>query len=94
MLTLNKQFLHHDDYTDIVTFNLATGNSPVIGECYISIDRVKDNADVYNTTLDDELLRVIFHGALHLCGYADKTQPDVIKMRNKEDYYLQLFSTL
>jgi len=91
LLTLNRQFLYHDDYTDIVTFNLAADNLPVIGECYISIDRIKENAHFYNTTINHELLRVIFHGALHLCGYADKTQHDISIIRNKEDHYLQLF---
>lgn len=93
LLSLNRQFLHHDDYTDIVTFNLAADGLPVIGECYISIDRIKDNASLYNTTLKKELLRVIFHGALHLCGYTDKLQHDVLLMRNKEDHYLHLFLT-
>lgn len=91
LLTLNRQFLQHEDFTDIITFNLAADNSPVIGECYISINRVKDNANLYNTTFMNELLRVIFHGALHLCGYTDKLQHDVLIMRNKENHYLQLF---
>lgn len=91
LLTLNRQFLYHDYYTDIVTFNLAVADSPVIGECYISIDRIKDNAKLYNTSIKNEVIRVVFHGALHLCGYADITQQDISIMRKKEDYYMQLF---
>lgn len=91
LLKINQQFLHHDDYTDIITFNLATNNLPIIGECYISINRVKDNAKLYNTSNQRELLHVIFHGALHLCGYLDKTHHDISIMRNKEDHYLNLF---
>lgn len=93
LITLNRQFLHHDDYTDVVTFNLANNNLPIIGECYISIDRVKENARLYTTTFQNELHRVIFHGALHLCGYADKTDQDILTMRSKEDYYLHLYLT-
>ncbi len=91
LLTLNRQFLQHEDYTDIITFNLANDDLPIIGECYISIDRVKDNANLYNTTFINELVRVIFHGVLHLCGYLDKLQPDILLMREKENYYLLLF---
>lgn len=91
LLNLNKQFLQHNDFTDIITFNLAATGSSVIGECYISINRVKENAKLYHTATYKELLRVIFHGALHLCGYLDKTPGDMSTMRSKEDHYLHLF---
>lgn len=84
LLEINKQYLQHDYYTDIITFNLAAPKAPVNGEIYISIDRVKDNASQFNSTLTDELHRVIFHGALHLCGYKDKTKREESLMRSKE----------
>lgn len=87
LLEINRQYLNHDYYTDIITFNL--GDSAVIGEVYISIDRVKDNAATYKTSFKRELHRVIFHGALHLCGYKDKLNAEEKIMRAKEDRYLQ-----
>src|ERR1700749_3604704 len=72
LLEINRQFLKHDYFTDIITFNLAPKNAPIEGEVYISIDRVKDNALLLGTNIKEELHRVIFHGALHLCGYKDK----------------------
>ena len=88
LLSINQNFLHHDSYTDIITFNLAEKNKPVIGEIYISIDRVLDNSKKLHESFSRELLRVIFHGALHLCGYKDKTQKATILMRKREDFYL------
>jgi len=64
----------------------------VIGDIYISVDRVRDNAQHLNLSFNQELRRVIFHGALHLCGYKDKEKKDIVLIRKKEDYYLQLFS--
>ncbi len=95
LLEINKRYLSHDDLTDIITFDLSEkkGSSPITGEIYISIERVKDNAQTFNTSFGDELLRVIFHGALHLCGYKDKTPPHSRQMRSKEDHYLVLFKT-
>jgi probable rRNA maturation factor len=90
LLGINQQFLNHNYYTDIITFNLASKNQPVIGDIYISIDRVKDNATTHKTSFKEELHRVIFHGALHLCGYKDKTTKDIVEMRKMEDKYLQL----
>lgn len=87
LLEINRQYLNHDYYTDIITFNL--GEAAVIGEVYISIDRVKDNAATYKTSFKRELHRVIFHGALHLCGYKDKLNAEEKIMRAKEDRYLQ-----
>lgn len=88
LLGINKQFLSHDYYTDIITFNLADKDAPIIGEIYISIDRVKDNAITHGASVKQELHRVIFHGALHLCGYADKKRKDKAIMTEQEDICL------
>jgi len=93
LLGINKDFLKHDFYTDIITFDLSENNKQTIGEIYISLDRIKDNAKTMNASIKEETLRVIFHGALHLCGYKDKSKADIIKMRMKEDYYLSLFKS-
>src|SRR5882672_2030060 len=71
LLGINKQYLKHDFYTDIITFGLSEPEEPISGEIYISIDRVRDNSLQFKTSLKKELHRVIFHGALHLCGYRD-----------------------
>jgi rRNA maturation RNase YbeY len=91
LLSMNKQFLQHDYFTDILTFDLSKDNSAIIGEVYISIDRVKENAVTHNTTYLNELRRVIFHGALHLCGYLDKANSEKTLMTEKENYYLEQF---
>jgi probable rRNA maturation factor len=91
LLQLNRDFLKHDYYTDILTFGLSEKEQPVEAEVYISLDRVKDNARNLQTTYRKEVLRVIFHGALHLCGYKDKKKREITIMRQKEDQYLRLF---
>ncbi len=93
LLQINKDFLLHDYYTDIITFDLSDKNA-IVGEIYISVDRVKDNANVQGTSFSNELLRVMFHGVLHLCGYGDKTKSEITVMRQKEDYYLLCFDKL
>ena len=93
LLGINKDFLKHDFYTDIITFDLSENNKQTIGEIYISLERIKDNAKTMNTSIKEETLRVIFHGALHLCVYKDKSKADIIKMRMKEDYYLSLYKS-
>ncbi|MEI7627075.1 MAG: rRNA maturation RNase YbeY [Bacteroidota bacterium] len=92
LLGINRDFLQHDYYTDIITFDLSENPKQIIGEIYVSIDRIKDNAKTLNTSLKEETLRVLFHGALHLCGYKDKTKTDIIKMRKKEEQYLSLYN--
>lgn len=92
LLEINRQYLNHDFYTDIITFELSAKGVPVDGEIYISIDRVKDNALTIGEPFQKEILRVIFHGALHLCGYKDKTKDQIRKMREKEDFYIGLYS--
>lgn len=89
LLQINIEHLQHDFYTDIITFELNE-NKTIVGDVYISIDRVKDNAQQNNKTYSNELMRVIIHGTLHLCGYKDKTKKEAALMREKEDYYLSL----
>jgi probable rRNA maturation factor len=91
LLNLNQQHLQHDYYTDILTFDLSSIKKVVDGEVYISIDRVRDNAENHDKAFSNELHRVIFHGALHLCGYKDKTKAQEKEMREKEDQYLALY---
>lgn len=91
LLEINQQFLQHDTLTDIVTFELGTDPRVTEGEIYISIDRVRDNAEKFKVSEEQELHRVIFHGALHLCGYKDKSKDQAAKMREKENECLQLY---
>jgi probable rRNA maturation factor len=88
LLEINRQFLQHDYYTDIITFQLTSPGEPVEAEVYISIDRVKENAEFMKEAVIRELHRVIFHGALHLCGYRDKSKKEKEEMRAKEEEYL------
>lgn len=88
---INLEFLDHNTYTDIITFDYSTGNE-IVSEVYISVDRVADNAKKYSQTFEDELHRVIIHGMLHLCGYKDKLAEDKQIMRDKENHYLSLLS--
>jgi len=90
-LTINKEFLQHDYYTDIITFDLSADTSSIDGELYISIERVIDNAIQLKSNKVIELHRVIFHGCLHLCGYGDKTCAEEFIMRSKEDFYIQKY---
>jgi rRNA maturation RNase YbeY len=94
LLDMNQRFLQHDYYTDIISFDLSGGNGIVVGEIYVSVDRVLDNARELNALPGSELLRVLFHGALHLCGFGDKTKSEIVVMRNKEDQYLRLYENL
>jgi rRNA maturation RNase YbeY len=89
LLEINRQYLNHDYYTDIITFELSPKDSPIDGEIYISMDRVKDNARSLGQSFYMELHRVIFHGALHLCGYRDKRKSEIKKMREMEAKYLK-----
>ena len=88
LLEMNKNFLEHDAFTDIITFDLSESRKAMQGEIYISVERVKDNAKQFHTTYTDELHRVIFHGVLHLCGFKDKKEKDKKIMRENEDYCL------
>ena len=89
LLSINQQFLEHDYFTDIITFDLSESkNGAINAEIYISYDRVKDNAKQMKTPISKELHRVIFHGLLHLLGYKDKLKKDEILMRQMEDKLL------
>ncbi len=87
LLGINKDFLKHDFYTDVITFDLSS-TIEIEGEVYLSVDRIKDNAKAEGASFKEELHRVIFHGTLHLCGYKDKKKDDILKMRRMEDKYL------
>ena len=91
LLGINKQFLNHDYYTDIISFDLSEVKGELIGDIYISVDRVKENAKLVKTTQSNELLRVIFHGALHFCGYKDKKPADAKLMRSMADKWLKAY---
>lgn len=88
ILHLNKQALQHDYYTDILTF--PSGYAPIEGEIYISIDRIKEQAREYHVTFNQELMRVMVHGLLHLCLYEDSTPAQKKIMTSQEDHYLKM----
>lgn len=88
LLQLNEQYLNHDYYTDIITFDYVE-DSLISGDLFISIDRVRENAVKFGTPFIKEMYRVVFHGVLHLTGYKDKTQEEKAQMRGKEDFYLE-----
>lgn len=90
LLDINRRFLNHDTYTDIITFDYRNnGKEPIQAEIYISTDRVADNALRFGVAKSEEMHRVIFHGLLHLCGYKDKTTAKKKEMREREDHYLR-----
>ena len=84
---MNVEYLNHDTLTDVITF--PYNDNPIEGDIFISIDRVKDNAQDLAVAFDDELHRVMIHGVLHLCGYSDETDEQEAEMRQKEDEYLK-----
>ncbi len=88
LLQINQQYLNHDTYTDIITFDNSDIAKTIVGDIFISIDRIRENALKFSHTEADELHRVIIHGALHLLGYKDKSPADKKKMTLKEDFYL------
>ena len=90
LLVMNRQYLDHDYYTDIITFDYTEG-SIVSGDLFISVDRVYENAQGLDFDRAIELRRVCVHGVLHLCGYGDKSFPEAKIMRDKEDYYLDKY---
>jgi probable rRNA maturation factor len=87
LLAINKKYLHHDFYTDIITFDYSDKNK-LAGDLFISIDRVKENAEELGVPYPTELHRVVIHGVLHLAGYKDKQKKDISKIRKKEEFYL------
>lgn len=93
LLGLNQEFLRHNTFTDIITFDNSDDKN-ISGEIYISLDRVKENSIKFNSLLQDELRRVMIHGVLHLIGYKDKKPKDISLMRKKEEAYLSLWKTM
>ncbi len=93
LLNLNKQYLQHDYYTDILTFNYNMDRE-ISGDICISIDRVKENANELGLSHSTELKRVMLHGLLHLLGFNDTAQPEKTQMKIKEDYYLRILDEI
>lgn len=93
ILEVNRQFLGHDYYTDIITFDYSTP-SRISGDIYISLDTVASNAEQLGIAFDDELLRILIHGVLHLTGQGDKTPESKAVMTDKENAALKLFTTI
>lgn len=90
LLKLNQEYLNHHTLTDIITFDSSEEENTISGDIFISIDRIKENAENLNVHFTTELHRVIIHGILHLCGYTDKSKDEKTAMREKEDHYLSL----
>ena len=87
LLQVNKEYLQHDYYTDIITFDYVKGKT-ISGDIFVSLPRIFENAETLSKDFESEFFRVLAHGILHLCGYKDKTEEEITEMRNKEDYYL------
>ena len=90
LLEINKTYLKHDTFTDIITFSTTDNKEVISGEIYISLDRVSENYKTHSTSFIEELNRVMIHGVLHLIGYNDHSVSEKKLMRSKEDYYLHL----
>ncbi|TMM58977.1 rRNA maturation RNase YbeY [Maribacter algarum] len=90
LLKVNQEYLKHDTYTDIITFDYTDGNT-MAGDIFISLDRVKENAAEFKVDFDEELRRVMAHGILHLSGYGDKSDKEAKVMRAKEEEKMKLF---
>ena len=89
LLKVNRDFLNHDYYTDVITFDYVKGKT-VSGDIFVSLPRISENAEQLGSSFVTELKRVLAHGILHLCGYKDKTTQEAAEMRNKEEFYLAL----
>ena len=90
MVEINQQYLDHDTLTDIISFDYSVGNE-LHGDIFISVERVRENAEEFIVSFEEELQRVLVHGVLHYCGYKDKSEADELIMRNKEDEKIKLF---
>ena len=88
LLRINQQYLDHDTYTDVITFDNSEALKTITGDIFISIDRIRENAILYKHRLQDELCRVMIHGTLHLLGYKDKSKADKTRKTQKENDYL------
>jgi len=91
LFEINRKYLKHNFYTDVITFDLSTSSKEILADIYISADRVKENAQTLKLSFKEELHRVMFHGLLHLCGYNDKTDNQRRVMRSRENFYLDLY---
>lgn len=90
ILKVNQDYLKHDFYTDVITFDYVKGKI-ISGDIFVSLPRISDNAKMLNKDFEKEFLRVLAHGILHLLGYKDKSEDEITLMRSKEDYYINLF---
>jgi len=90
LLDINQKYLNHDTYTDIITFDYSVGNV-LQGDIYISTERVSENASEFSVSFQEELLRVMAHGVLHMCGFKDKSLDDISLMREKENEKINMF---
>lgn len=88
LLRINQDYLQHDDYTDVITFDNSEALKTIVGDIFISLERIRENATLFKTNVADELCRVMIHGTLHLLGYKDKTKAAKTLMTAKEDEYL------
>lgn len=93
LLELNKKYLDHDTLTDVITFDY-TEEGVLAGDVFISLDRVRENAKIFEVSVLDELMRVIIHGVLHLASFKDKTEEDAHAMRMMENYYLEKYKNV
>ena len=91
LLKVNQDYLQHDYYTDIITFDYVKGKT-ISGEIFVSLQRISDNASTLSKNYEEELRRVLAHGILHLCGYKDKTEEEELLMRSKEDFYIAKYT--
>ncbi len=91
LLKINQDYLQHDYYTDIITFDSVKGKT-ISGEIFVSLQRVSDNASTLSKIYEEELIRVLAHGILHLCGFKDKTESEEQEMRRKEDFYIAKYN--
>jgi probable rRNA maturation factor len=91
LLEINRNYLAHNFYTDVITFDLSSSPKEILADIYISVDRIKENAKSLNLLFGEEFHRVMFHGLLHLCGYNDKTKSQKKLIRKREDLYLNLY---
>ncbi|WP_090080353.1 rRNA maturation RNase YbeY [Halpernia frigidisoli] len=90
VLKVNQDYLKHDFYTDVITFDYVKGKI-ISGDIFVSLHRISDNAKMLDKDFEKEFLRVLAHGILHLCGYKDKSEEEISLMREKEDHYINLF---
>ncbi|WP_256002735.1 rRNA maturation RNase YbeY [Pedobacter deserti] len=94
LLDINKRFLQHDTFTDVVTFDSSEEPKTIQGDIFISVDRIRENASTYKEPFLKELCRVMVHGTLHLLGYKDKSKTDKARMTDREDHYLAILTLL